>query len=269
MTSLETQATLRADGCGARLREARVAAGLSLEQVGTRLKMPVRVLQSLEEEHWDRLGAAVFVRGQLRSYARLLGVNIDSMMEAAGVGSVEPSTLVSHVHTPPLQRLVEQAGRRLVYVVMTAVIAVPVWMMATRGPISLPSPQDTTPLDAPSAVSTMTPPSAIPAERATVAASMAPMPPRPASSAALSIRFKGDSWVEVVGTDGAMIEKGLAAMGTHRSYANGQVATILLGNASAVEVLRAGQPISLAPFQRANVVRFAVSSDGSLVPLAN
>ncbi|MEJ7747309.1 MAG: RodZ domain-containing protein [Luteimonas sp.] len=268
MTSIESQAMLRADGCGARLRAAREAAGLSLEQVGTRLKMPVRVLHSLEAEQWDCLGAPVFVRGQLRSYARLLGVDIAPMIESTGVGRVTATMLVSRVHTPPLQRMLEQTGRRLVYVVMTAVIVVPIWMMATRGPITLPAPQDTTPLDIPSSGAAR-PPSAAPTERSTVAASMAPMPSRPAAAPALSIHFNGDSWVEVISADGAMLEKGLIAAGTQRSYATGQVAKILLGNASAVVVSRAGQPVDLAPFQRANVVRFAVSSDGSLAPFAD
>ena len=48
-------------GCGRRLREAREAAGLSLADVGARLKMPVRVVESLEREDWSRLGAPVFV----------------------------------------------------------------------------------------------------------------------------------------------------------------------------------------------------------------
>ena len=61
-------------GCGARLRKAREAAGLTQADVASRLKMPVRVVDSLESEDWSRLGAPVFVRGQLRSYSRLLGL---------------------------------------------------------------------------------------------------------------------------------------------------------------------------------------------------
>ncbi len=268
MTSIAAQTSQYLEGCGARLRSAREKAGLSLEQVGGKLKMPVRVLESLENEDWSRLGAPVFVRGQLRSYGRLLGVDVDPTMTSSGIPHIQPAALVSRVHTPPMQRLLEQAGRKLVYVVMTAVIVVPIWMMATREPIGLPSPQDTTTLDLPTAGAEAQK-AAAPTERATVAASMTPMPSRPASAPALSIRFKGDSWVEVTGADGAMLEKGLVTGGTQRSYASGQVASIVLGNASAVEVSRAGQAVDLAPYQRANIARFAVSSDGSLAPFAN
>ncbi len=268
MTSIDAQPPQYFEGCGARLRSTREKAGLTLEQVGSKLKMPVRVLESLENEDWSRLGAPVYVRGQLRSYGRLLGVDVDPTMTSSGIPHVQPSVLVSRVHTSPMQRMLEQAGRRLVYVVMTALIVVPIWMMATRGPISLPSPQDTTTLDLPATGSAGQQPAA-PSERATVAASMAPMASRPASAPALSIRFNGDSWMEVTGADGGMLEKGLVAGGAQRSYASGEVASIVLGNASAVEVSRAGQTLDLAPFQRANIARFAVSSDGSLAPFAN
>src|SRR5690606_25375202 len=84
------------DGCGQRLRSAREAAGLRLEDVAERLKMPVRVVRSLEDEDWSRLGAPVFVRGQLRSYSRLLGLGTATTIEAAKVGPVEPPALVTH-----------------------------------------------------------------------------------------------------------------------------------------------------------------------------
>jgi cytoskeleton protein RodZ len=61
------QAVGNAPGCGQRLRAAREAAGLSLHDVAGRLKMPVRIIEALEAEDWARIGAPVFVRGQLRS----------------------------------------------------------------------------------------------------------------------------------------------------------------------------------------------------------
>jgi len=64
-------------GCGARLRLGREAAGLTQEEVSARLKMPVRVIRVLESDDWSPLGAPVFVRGQLRSYARLLGLDVE------------------------------------------------------------------------------------------------------------------------------------------------------------------------------------------------
>ncbi|WP_042831820.1 helix-turn-helix domain-containing protein, partial [Xanthomonas citri] len=67
-------------GCGQHLREAREAAGLSVDEVAGKLRMPAHVVHALEQEDWQRLGASVFVRGQLRSYARLLQVDLEPLL---------------------------------------------------------------------------------------------------------------------------------------------------------------------------------------------
>ena len=119
-----------AQGCGARLREARVAAGLDRQAVAVRLRMPLHVVEAIEDGRWEVIGAGVFVRGKLRSYAGLVGVDIEPFLEN-GVAATSPTRLVSHEHTPRYQRWMESAGRRAVYVVITAAIVVPVWL-ATR-----------------------------------------------------------------------------------------------------------------------------------------
>src|SRR3546814_12817349 len=69
-------------GCGQRLRAAREAAGLSGAEVASRLKTPSRFIEALEAEEWDRIGAPVFVRGQLRSYSRLLGLPVQPVQRS-------------------------------------------------------------------------------------------------------------------------------------------------------------------------------------------
>lgn len=275
-----------AAGCGARLRQAREAAGLTLEAVGQQLRMPVQVVKSLEEEQWQRLGAPVFVRGQLRSYARLLKVDIDDILEQAHIGPIVPPQLVSHTHTPRARRIAESLGRRVLYVGITAVLAVPVWF-ATRGhfdgtattpntasldviPAAVPVAGGGAPeAAAPAAVEAAKPS----APAAPYLASLTPVP-RPAAApaapaGALSLQFKGDSWVDISGPDGTTVEKALIKSGETRSFAPGQVARMVLGNASAVEVQQAGTIVDLSPYQRANVARFTVSSDGSVVPVSH
>lgn len=280
VSDLETVA-----GCGTRLRQAREAAGLTLEDVGQRLRMPVQVVKSLEQEQWQKLGAPVFVRGQLRSYARLLGVDVSELLEQAQVGPVVPPTLVSHTHTPRARRIAENLGRRALYVGITAVLAVPVWF-ATRGHFdgTTPSPS-TASLDVIPAAVPVTPAgpgsaAAAPADvvAAPVAkptatpyvASLAPVPrAAPAAAANLDMQFSGDSWVDIGGPDGATVEKALIKSGESRSFTPGQVTRVTLGNASAVQVQQNGAIVDLTPYQRANVARFQVSSEGSVVPVSH
>src|SRR3990167_2787535 len=115
-------------GCGEALRSAREQSGLSLQDVSQRLKMPVRVLQALEAGQWDQSGGAVFVRGQLRSYGRLLKLDVEPFLAQSEAVVAPPAVLVSHSHTPRLQYVFESFKRRAVYVVLTLVIATPVWM---------------------------------------------------------------------------------------------------------------------------------------------
>ncbi|KAF1017476.1 MAG: Cytoskeleton protein RodZ [Stenotrophomonas maltophilia] len=279
-----------AAGCGERLRQAREAAGLSLDEVGQRLRMPVQVVRSLEQEQWQRLGAPVFVRGQLRSYAKLLKVDESEVLAQAQVGPVVPPTLVSHTHTPRARRIAENLGRRALYVGITAALAVPLWF-ATRGhfdagaptpntasldaiPAAVPVPPPTQEGTAPTAVAdTAEPAAAKPAVApAPYIASLTPVP-RPAATApaaaALELSFSGDSWVEITGPDGAVVEKALIKAGQTRSFSPGQVGRMVLGNASVVDVQQNGSKVDLTPYQRANVARFQVSSEGSVVPVSN
>lgn len=258
-----------ARGCGARLRKAREEAGLTQADVAARLKMPLRVVDSLEIEDWSRLGAPVFVRGQLRSYSRLLGLTTSPMFEASGVAQVEPPTLTPRTYTRPMQRFAEQAARRFVYIVMTIAIAIPVWL-ATRPHLGVVS-HDAAPLDVP-AFGTVASPrdrGAAAEEPHPLVASLAPLPARTTAAPMLSLRLGGDSWVEVTARDGRVLEQSLLHAGEQRNYDAGEVARIVLGNAAAVEVRNQGRQADLAPYLRANVARFTVSSDGSLAPAAD
>ncbi len=263
-----------AEGCGSVLRQAREHAGLSLQEVGGQLKMPVRVLQALEDENWQVLGAPVFVRGQLRSYARLLKVDIEPCMERMQLQGVRPADLVSRSHTPRYQRVMESIARRAVYVVITAAIAVPVWV-ATQSHLGQGSSQTTASLDVVPGSATQAeqalnsnPQSAVPGTQpAPYVASLTPLPRNSAS--VLTLRMTGDSWVQIDGPTGASVERGLLKAGEERSFRSGEVGHVVLGNAAAVEVQQAGSTVDMTPYERANVARFAVSSDGSLAPVAD
>ena len=252
------------NGIGARLKKAREEKGLDIAQVGRELRMPARVVASLEAEDWARLGAPVFVRGQLRSYARLLGLPVDEIVRMPDLTPVAVAELKPRTYVPPMRRFAEQASRKGVYILLTLVFLVPLWSaMQQRSPVEAGS--NTTPLDGASAgaVDQGSKPAQRP--RAAMRASMTPLPARP-SEPALSLRFEGDSWVEVVSADGTTIESGIIAGGEVRNYDPGEVARVKLGNAGGVSVLHEGDVQDLTPYLRANVARFTVSSDGSLLP---
>jgi cytoskeleton protein RodZ len=59
---------------GKRLRAAREQAGLTVDDVARELRLTVARIKALEEDRHDALAGMTYVRGYLRSYARLLGL---------------------------------------------------------------------------------------------------------------------------------------------------------------------------------------------------
>src|SRR6266699_7255314 len=81
------------DGPGARLRAAREASGLSLDQVAQQLKLAPRQVKALEDEDFGKLPGRTFARGFVRNYARLLNLDGDHLL----------SMLPDAAHAPALE----------------------------------------------------------------------------------------------------------------------------------------------------------------------
>ena len=68
----EMKQSVPSTGLGAVLRNEREKKGLTLDQVGSITKLRVKVVEALENEAWGDLPPAVFVRGFIRTYAKVL-----------------------------------------------------------------------------------------------------------------------------------------------------------------------------------------------------
>lgn len=67
---------------GERLRAAREAQNLSLEDVATRTRIPTRHLESIEASEWSRLPASTYSIGFAKNYAGAVGLDRDEIGEA-------------------------------------------------------------------------------------------------------------------------------------------------------------------------------------------
>jgi len=67
---------------GARLRRARIRRGLELEQIAQVTKINPTYLRFLEEERFDDLPAAVYVRGFIGAYARCCGLDLRAVVQS-------------------------------------------------------------------------------------------------------------------------------------------------------------------------------------------
>ncbi|HEY8520853.1 MAG TPA: helix-turn-helix transcriptional regulator [Gammaproteobacteria bacterium] len=62
------------------LRRARMARALTLEQVSMELRIETQQLLALEEERFEAIGPPVFVKGYLRHYGTLLGLDPEELV---------------------------------------------------------------------------------------------------------------------------------------------------------------------------------------------
>ncbi len=283
------QDSLFEDPIGNRFRNSREKLRWSKESVAQQLKLPLSIIDAIEAENWGRLGAPIYIRSYVGSYAKILGMSPDVVDE---VIRSQPSS------TPPLVNNGSPAARggrsfdrgvlKLGSVVMTGVIVSLVVILATHLQSRSPA-ADIVPLDPPATAGVVAPMSptapsaqALPATQpsasvesaqnraaaqAPVMASLTPSLPTDASGHPddLVLNFRGESWVDVVNAAGQHTERGLLPAGTQRRFARGEIARITVGNAEAVEASQGGQTVDLSPFREANVARFAVSSEGKVV----
>jgi cytoskeleton protein RodZ len=282
---------------GARLRAGREARQLSVADMAARLRVSLAIVEAMERDDLDRLGATVYARGYLASYARVVELPLVVVDRVLQQHTSPLPVLHSTTHVSHGRFLIDRYARRAASIVLTASIVVPVVWLATEErlpvqPLALRS------LDAPvtdsapgvakhdgtsGELSPVGPPEFLAGgvEELTPAAIDSPvmasftpfLNSRPAaaaealgSAAGWLLQFRGDSWVEIVDHDGRRLEFGVIRAGSERRYPAGSIARVALGNAGVVTVVRDGEPMPLTPFQRANVARFAVSSTGELSP---
>ena len=66
---------------GSILQERRIAAALSQEDVADSLKLSSRQIDAIERDRYESLPGNVFIRGFVRSYARLVGVEVEPLLD--------------------------------------------------------------------------------------------------------------------------------------------------------------------------------------------
>lgn len=271
---------------GTTVRGAREAAGLSVDDVAQQLKLAPRQVQALEADEYDKLPGRTFVRGFLRNYARLLGLDANALLAALPDGStasldrpaISPTTRV-------MGELPADASPRagharwaipLAFVALVAIAAAYMWRPGDRSRVTAAAPVEQT-LPAPVAppVLSSTPVEAAPAGTAVPAdgarsvadaapapagatTAVAPEPTQPASDTPLILAFRGTSWIEVKDARGNVLLSTMGYPGATHAVGGILPFDVVLGNAEAVEVSLRGQPFDTAPFAKQNVAKFQV-----------
>jgi len=75
------EARAAASGPGDRLQAARIERGIALEDLANQMHLSVGILESLENNRFEDITAPIFVKGYLRSYARIVELDEGEILE--------------------------------------------------------------------------------------------------------------------------------------------------------------------------------------------
>ena len=270
----------------AALTQAREAAGLSLEDVARQLKFAPRQLQALEAGELQRLPGGTFVRGMVRSYARLLHLDPEPLLAQVGAHAApQDAERLAQRFRQPVPFSDGARRSNLAYVALSlALLAVVVvvaleWRqerasaprMAFVSAAQQPAEPPRAAIAEPPGVTVA---SAAPSPRvqaARVQATQGPAKqvqvpaaarsadePAAAGQGRIVLQFDGESWVEIHSGTGKLLVAQLHASGTERVVSGVPPFAVVIGNAQQVRISYNNKPVDLMPYVKVEVARFTL-----------
>ena len=276
---------------GHTLKALRETQNLTLADIASRLHLDPRVIAAIESNDHQALPTALYVRGYLRGYARILGTDPEHLIglyneEAPSV----PPDILPDISRPTQIRSDDAPVRAATAaVVLGLAVLLAVWWQTAYPPVTAPAPTPalaTAPVGA--KLSPVAPQSQLPYSYTVVthptsayyrapdvdeggetAGTDAAAPPaaegrnaRPNTAAAGSdqvvFHVTTDSWLEVTDRSGDRIYMDFIHGGESLTL-NGQAPFfVLLGYAIGASLEFNGQPFDPAPYTRAGVARFSL-----------
>ncbi len=267
-----------AAGVGHWLAEARRDRDLTTAGVAQALHLDVQIVEALESESFDKLGATVFAKGHLRAVAGYLGLDQEEAARrfhaSSGIGEDKlPDLIVNYHSKPPRERKWLVGGLVALLVLLTLALAWVIWTLVqsnmqardteVTAPTSEPEisePEPTTGVagsaadaqlaavrdrltDAPAE-------SADPPQGTPVTSEIENPAPEPAETGAVELRFSESCWYEVRDAGGNRVAYGTAEAGLVRQIEAERPLRIVLGVADAVSIVVDGQAFEITDSMR-------------------
>jgi cytoskeleton protein RodZ len=279
-----------ASAAGAMLAAAREEMNLSVSEVARHLKLSPAQVEALEEGAYERLPGRVFVRGFLRNYAKLLGVDPQPLLRRIEHEMPQPSVEEEPPAAPEAVMPTGERSRWPLYVGIAATIVAA--LAAYEFGFNNPPPGESPPSadgsrSEPAAGSETASPPAASAQGAsakslpigaapqlpaagTASAATGPLPSThvQAGSAAaakvqpgereLFFRFEQESWVEVRDRDNKVIFSKLNRAGSEERVAGTPPLKLVVGNARGVRLNMDDQAVDLSPHIKVAVARLTL-----------
>ncbi|MFO7762368.1 MAG: DUF4115 domain-containing protein [Wenzhouxiangellaceae bacterium] len=287
---------------GAALAGARKARQLSLHAVARELKLSRTTLEHIEADRFERI-APIYRRGYIANYARLVGIDPQSLL--VDVGSTEPEPLRTVLPAAGKPQRFDRFLKFATYALVTTMIVPPLVYFFVLGGARLFESEmvagDHAGRDAVSSQAhkpgyrerlagalAVQPLEDMRQDESHLSASALPMAsirslsqedsarddrvseqPGTAeseqdSSSELEVVLSDDSWVEIESADGVRLEFDLLRGGEARQYSGIAPFKLLLGRGSAVELRLDGERVAFAGQQQGGVTELVVGQDDTV-----
>ncbi len=218
---------------GQRFRAAREARGLTLPEVAEQVRIRSVYLKAIEDEDWSAIGASVYIRGFLRTYARFLGLDAEATVAEFNLGEGERAAIVrargdiADVDRPGGSRRLQLSP--LIWI--ASLVAILLVAFVVYNELTLPK--------APAPIGfASTPSPSVTASASPTAVALASPATVPSGGSDLVLRLTGLSWVRVT-VDGTVVAEGMLSAGAAKAF-SGRKVTVLVGNAGAVDLTVGG-----------------------------
>jgi len=247
-------------GFGENLRREREMRGVSLEEIAAATRIGTRFLDALEKEAWDRLPGGVFNRGFVRTVARFLGLEEESLLAEYTLAMRLPEATAIPSELPPQPSALRRApwialGMAAVLTLAGAGWSGWRWFSARRAELTAaasalpaaPAPPAVPPMAWAPRVAPAPPPAATPQTRSP-AEGLPPQPPnspQPGSARELQLKIDADKETYlIVFSDGQQIFAGAIFAGESRSFSAKNALTVETQDAGAIRLELNGQMLA-------------------------
>ncbi len=130
--------TALAETVGARLAAAREKAKIDIRDAARQLRLTSTALRDLEQGDLEKLGADVYARGYLKSYATLVDADVDDLLSALDQRTERAPELPKMMRPQPRWLAFDRYARAATYVAGTSLLLVPIyWFIESGGVESL------------------------------------------------------------------------------------------------------------------------------------
>jgi cytoskeleton protein RodZ len=266
------------DTPGGMLRAERERRGYSVQHTAEEMHLDTRVIEALEANRFEALGAPVYARGHLRKYATILGLSPATVLaryEALGGMPVDPTPIPTTLATPV--RVVERRKvSKLPLWIAAAIVIVAglAWLVfellqsretdsATRSEVVAPTVTEQT-VNQPATASEPAAQAATPAPVVAQATPPAPPPQTTAGEVRLRLEFTEPSWTEIYDASGKRLMFDMGTPGRVRTVAGTPPLRVSLGLVSAVSAQVNDRPIVVPRRAGWDSAKFVIEADGSV-----